>query len=113
MAVNARQYIKNVGKSFGYLAADYFGSNNPAVKSLIDSIKEATNELKSAIDDIKDKAKEGSNEKNLLAEPIQVGQDFIGNFISDIKSGKYPSEEEVYFLTEDEALKLSKEEALC
>ena len=37
MAVNARQYIKNVGKSFGYLAADYFGTNNPAVKSLIDS----------------------------------------------------------------------------
>ena len=93
MAVNARQYIKNVGKSFGYLAADYFGTNNPAVKSLIDSTKEATNELKSAIDDIKDKAKEGSNEKNLLAEPIQVGKDFIGNFISDIKSGKWYNKE--------------------
>ena len=93
MAVNARQYIKNVGKSFGYLAADYFGTNNPAVKSLIDSTKEATSELKSAIDDIKDKAKEGSNEKNLLAEPIQVGKDFIGNFISDIKSGKWYNKE--------------------
>lgn len=46
------------------------------------------------------------NMKNVILDAVK-------NYCSDIKSGKYPSEEEVYFLTEDEALKLSKEEALC
>ena len=47
------------------------------------------------------------------ANMTNVILDAVKNYCSDIKSGKYPSEEEVYFLTEDEALKLSKEEALC
>lgn len=47
-----------------------------------------------------------ANMKNVILDAVK-------NYCSDIKSGKYPSEEEVYFLTEDEALKLSKEEALC
>lgn len=47
-----------------------------------------------------------ANMKNVILDAVK-------KYCSDIKSGKYPSEEEVYFLTEDEALKLSKEEALC
>lgn len=47
-----------------------------------------------------------ANMKNVILDAVK-------NYCSDIKSGKYPSEEEVYFLTEDEALKLSKEDALC
>lgn len=47
-----------------------------------------------------------ANMKNVILDAVK-------NYCSDIKSGKYPSEEEVYFLTEDEALKLSKEEVLC
>ena len=47
-----------------------------------------------------------ANMKNVILDAVK-------NYCSDIKSGKYPSEEEVYFLTEDEALKLSKEETLC
>lgn len=47
-----------------------------------------------------------ANMKNVILDAVK-------NYCSDIKSGKYPSEEEVYFLTENEALKLSKEEALC
>ena len=47
-----------------------------------------------------------ANMKNVILDAVK-------NYCSDIKSGKYPSEEEVYFLTEDEALKLIKEEALC
>ncbi len=47
-----------------------------------------------------------ANMKNVILDAVK-------NYCSDIKSGKYPSEEEVYFLTEDEALKLSNEEALC
>lgn len=47
-----------------------------------------------------------ANMKNVILDAVK-------NYCSDIKSGKYPSEEEVYFMTEDEALKLSKEEALC
>ena len=93
MAVNARQYIKNVGKSFGYVTAEYFSNKNPAVKSLMDNVKSATNEIKSTVEDLKDKAKEGKNEKNLLAEPIQVGKDFVGNLFDDIKSGKWYNKE--------------------
>lgn len=47
-----------------------------------------------------------ANMKNVILDAVK-------KYCSDIKSGKYPSEEEVYFMTEDEALKLSKEEALC
>lgn len=47
-----------------------------------------------------------ANMKNVILDAVK-------NYCSDIKSGKYPLEEEVYFMTEDEALKLSKEEALC
>ena len=84
MAVNAREYIKNVGKSFGYVAADYFGDKNPAVKAIVQEAKETASEAKSALTDLRNRAKNNKNEKNFLSGYINDGKDFINNFFDDI-----------------------------
>ena len=57
MAVNAMNYIKNVGKSFGYAAADYFNEKNPAVKAVFETSKEFSSELYEGVKDFKEKNK--------------------------------------------------------
>ena len=95
MAVNAREYIKNVGKSFGYMATDYFGNSNPAVKALVKEAQETASEAKSALSELKEKAKNSKNEKSFIDGYINDGKDFINNFFSDIKSGKWYNKERI------------------
>ena len=92
MAVNAREYIKNVGKSFGYVATDYFGNKNPAIKAIVDEAKETASEAKSALSDLKNMAKNNKNEKSFIGY-INDGKDFINNFFDDIKTGKWYNKE--------------------
>ena len=95
MAVNAREYIKNVGKSFGYMATDYFGNSNPAVKALVKEAQETASEAKSALSELKEKAKNNKIENSFINGYINDGKDFINNFFSDIKSGKWYNKERI------------------
>ena len=54
--MNPAQYIKNVGKSMGYIAIDTFKAMNPAVAEFYSNAKELSTDLYQTIDDFKGKA---------------------------------------------------------
>ena len=83
--MNATQYMKNVGKSLGYIAIDSFKQMNPAIAAVYDNAKEFTQDLYQTIDDFKGKAV-GSNGDSLTskAKSIYLSKSFFAISISPI-----------------------------
>lgn len=77
-------YMKNVGKSFGYAVYDVFSEYNPTLKSIGSSTAETTKEIYGAIKEWKDNSK--STEK--LGIKGSVGAVF-NNLRDDIKTGNW------------------------
>ena len=89
MAVNALQYIKNVGKSFGYAAIDAFGEYNPQIKSLASGAKEFSSDLYQTIDDFKATMTDTDSEKGLIGQGKDIVKDLRNNLMEDLKSGNW------------------------
>lgn len=77
-------YMKNVGKSFGYAVYDVFSEYNPTLKSIGSSTAETTKEIYGAIKEWKDNSR--STEK--LGLKGSVGAVF-NNLRDDIKTGNW------------------------
>jgi hypothetical protein len=86
---NALQYVKNVGKSFGYSTIEMLESYNPQIKTLASQTKAFGSDLYQTIDDFKASMTDTGSEKGLLS----LGKDSISelkkNLFEDLKSGNW------------------------
>ena len=89
MAVNAIQYIKNVGRSFGYSAIDVFEGYNPQVKALASGAKEFSSDLYQTVKDFKSVMVDKESEKGLLSKGRDVVSTTRDNLLADLKSGNW------------------------
>ena len=89
MAVNALQYIKNVGKSFGYSAIDAFKEYNPQVVTLASGAKEFGSELYHSIKDFKASMIDTGEEKGLMSKGKDIVSEYRTNLFEDLKSGNW------------------------
>ena len=82
--MNAVQYIKNVGKSFGYIAVDTLKDYNPAITSTISQAKDLSSDLYQYVKDIKSSA--GDRMSKSESSLLQVGKDTISDLWKNTKS---------------------------
>ena len=101
--MNASQYMKNVGKSLGYIAIDSFKQMNPAIAAVYDNAKEFTQDLYQTIDEFKGKAI-GSDADSLSSKAKSTAVDTWKNAREDFLSGKWYNKERKSAAS-DEALK--------
>ena len=87
MAVSPLTYVKNVGKSFGYVAIETLGATSPALKDLISENKDTVNDLYHQIKDFTSSPMEkirGNQKIMSYSNDIKTG---MQNLVSDIKTG--------------------------
>ena len=82
--MNAVQYIKNVGKSFGYIAVDTLKDYNPAITSTISQAKDLSSDLYHYVKDMKSSA--GDRMSKSESSLLQVGKDTISDLWKNTKS---------------------------
>lgn len=89
--MNAIQYVKNVGKSFGYISIDTLKSYNPALTNMAKSAKELSSDLYQSIKDFKYNVsnKTSSDEQSLVGQSKDVIFDFWKNTKEDLMSGNF------------------------
>ena len=90
--MNAAQYIKNVGKSMGYIAIDTFKSMNPAVAEFYANAKEFSTDLYQTIDDFKGKAV-GNDSDSIKTKVKSTAAETWQNARDDFLSGKWYNKE--------------------
>ena len=92
--MNASQYLKNVGKSLGYIAVDSFKQMNPNITAVYDNAKEFTSDLYQTIDDFTYKFK-GSGESSLnpKSKVKSTATEIWTNARDDFLSGKWYNKE--------------------
>ena len=90
--MNAITYIKNVGKSFGYVVWDTAKDMNPAIKSAIDTNSEIAKEMYAAVKDFK-----GTTAKikgSITSSGYwELGKEAVSNTFEDLKTGKWYNKE--------------------
>lgn len=87
--MNALQYVKNVGKSFGYSAIDAFKEYNPQVTELAKGAKELSSDLYDKIQDFKANISNTEAENNLIGKGKDAIQELRKNLLEDLKSGNW------------------------
>ena len=90
--MNASQYLKNVGKSLGYIAVDSFKQMNPNIAAVYDNAKEFTSDLYQTIDDFKAKAV-GSDQTSFKSKAKSTANEVWKNARDDFLSGKWYNKE--------------------
>ena len=93
MRKKTARYIKNVGKSVGYVAIDDITPYSGAIQQLYKDSRDLSRNLKANADvrrlnKIRQRAKTTTLEKTALAARTNKGGSFSRNLVSDIKSGK-------------------------
>ena len=89
MAVNPVTYVKNVGKSFGYVALDVLGSTSPVMKDMIDSNKDTISSLYSEIKNFSSSPMEKiRNNQKIMSYSNDIKSGFQ-NLASDLKTGTF------------------------
>ena len=86
MAKNVSTYIKNVGKSFGYVVGDIMKEYNPVITSIASDTKDTVEDLYSSIKPFVS-SKPDLNEKTLSGTIRSTVDDSIKNVFEDLKSG--------------------------
>ena len=87
--MNAISYIRNVGKSFGYIAVDVIKDYNPAVTAFAESARDLGSELYQTVSDFKTNMTSKVSEMNLRDEAKSVATEIRSNLFDDLKTGKW------------------------
>ena len=95
--MNAIQYVKNVGKSFGYASIDVLKSYNPAFTSMASAAKDLSSDLYQSIKDFKYNAsnKMSGDEQSLVGQTKDVVFDFWKNTKEDLLSGNFYNKQRI------------------
>lgn len=87
--MNAISYIRNVGRSFGYIAVDVVKDYNPAITSMARSAKDLSSDLYQTVSDFKSNISSKAIDMNLKDELKGLGGELRTNIFEDLKSGKW------------------------
>ena len=90
--MNATQYLRNVGKSMGYIAIDSFKHMAPNTHALFENAKDFSSDLYQTINDFKGKAA-GSGADSLKGTIKSTATDTWKNARDDFLSGKWYNKE--------------------
>ena len=82
------QYMRNVGKSFGYAFAETFKTNNPTVTAMFGQTKDFSGKLYSGIKDFKSNFKDFTT-TGFGKDVKDITKEGFSNVLSDLKSGKW------------------------
>ena len=93
--MNVISYIKNVGKSFGYVAVDVFKEYNPAATALAKSAKELSSDLYQSIGDFKSNLSSKKSEQSLTGQGRDILSDLKTNIFEDLKSGNWYNKQRI------------------
>lgn len=87
--MNPSTYVKNVGKSFGYIGYDIFSSFNPNLASMMTETKDLAKDIKESARTMYGTAGQKLNEMDLKNSAKNYGKNTWSNFKSDLKSGNF------------------------
>lgn len=87
--MNPSTYVKNVGKSFGYIGYDIFQSFNPNLASMMTETRELAKDIKESARTMYGTAGQKLNEMDLKNSAKNYGKNTWSNFKSDLKSGNF------------------------
>ena len=85
---NAIKYIKNVTKSFGYMAVDILGELNPSIASFTKTNEELGKELYASVKDMKGTVKKMQT-KVMDSDVYEFASAYKKNLFEDLKSGTF------------------------
>ena len=91
--MNAAQYMKNVGKSMGYIAIDSFKKMSPGLAAVYDNAKDFTSELFDTIDDFKYNIASIDNDKSVASKVKNSATEVWQNARDDFLSGNWYNKE--------------------
>lgn len=94
MAITIPTYVKNLGKSLGYIGSDVFSSYAPTMASLAKTTKEATSSTYQAIKDFTSSSSSSDfSFKGITSKGGELASNIWKNTIDDIKTGKIYNKE--------------------
>lgn len=93
--MNAINYMKNVGKSFGYIVNDVVKEYNPAIYGLTKSAKDLTSDIYKSIDDFKTNISSQRSEQSLNGQVKDTTKDLFKNIYEDVKSGNWYNKQRI------------------
>lgn len=103
--MNASTYLKNVGKSMGYMAVDIYKDLNPVTSSFLSDAKDFGEDLYSSVQEFKGKAKDMNQDPDsVLGIAKSTVKDTASNILSDLKTGKWYNKQRFDDLTTEAAL---------
>lgn len=85
---NAMKYIKNVTKSFGYMAVDILGELNPSIASFTKTNEELGKEFYASVKDMKGTVKKIQNYV-MESDVYEFASAYKKNLFEDLKSGNF------------------------
>ena len=89
---NALTYIRNVGKSIGYVSIDVLKEKNPVFHDFAETNGELASDMYKSVRDLKKNIKDLPN-KIMESEYGKFGKTYLDNLFSDLKSGKFYNKE--------------------
>ena len=103
--MNASTYLKNVGKSMGYMAVDIYQDINPVTSEFLSSTKNFGEDLYSSVSDFKGKVQEMNQDPDsILGIAKSTATDMASNIVSDLKTGKWYNKQRFDELTSESVL---------
>lgn len=91
---NAITYIKNVGKSIGYVSFEALKDINPVFADFAETNGELATDMYKSVRDLKKNAKESPN-KVMNSKYGVFGKEYLENLKSDLKTGKFYNKERI------------------
>ena len=87
--LNGLNYVKNVGKSFGYTAIDVLKDYNQGLVAFGSGAAEFSSDLYQTISDFKQDLRSSRDEKNWVGQTKGVVQDIWENLNEDLRTGNW------------------------
>lgn len=91
---NALSYIRNVGKSVGYMSINVAKEMNPTIKGFSDTNSDIRKDMYLSVKSLKKKAREMPS-KIMESKYTEFGSTFLRNLKNDIKTGQFYNRERI------------------